>query len=280
MSPEPAASGGTTLPGRDAVTGAYPRTLLDECLTRELARARDTGGHCSLFLFDLDHFKSVNDAFGHARGDEVLRHVADRVRALVRDSDMLFRYGGDEFVLVLPGTPAATAADIAVRVAHGVKATPSPGSPPLTVSVSVGVATFPDAAGDGADLLETADRRNYLAKRRGRAQAVADDLASEGGARSARLLDCDLPLAAGRRFLDRLAAGDSGMLRVAGEPGAGHSRFLTELGVTAELRSLRVRAYGMPGGPAATATTTATATAAATAATTAATVLLVDAGAE
>ena len=97
------AGDGLTQPIIDPVTGAYSRALLQRRLDGELARAGRTGGSCAVFLFDVDFFKTVNDAYGHLRGDEVLRQIADRVKSLVRGYDELFRYGGDEFVLAWPG---------------------------------------------------------------------------------------------------------------------------------------------------------------------------------
>src|SRR5207245_10650503 len=84
---------------------------------------------------DVDYFKSVNDAYGHGRGDEVLQQLAARVNQLVRGYDVLFRYGGDEFVLLLPETEEADAVRVALRLTEGIRATHFPGEPPLNVSV-------------------------------------------------------------------------------------------------------------------------------------------------
>jgi diguanylate cyclase (GGDEF)-like protein len=194
-----------------------------------------------LFLFDLDHFKTVNDAYGHARGDAVLRELAERTAQLVRGSDVLIRYGGDEFVVVLPLTNRVEAMEVASRLVEGVKSVAFAGSPPLSVSVSVGVATYPDDAATCEGLLEVADRRSYLAKGRGRACAVGEDLVFGAGISSGRLLERDVELAAAQDFLVRLAVGERGVLRVKGEPGAGHSRFLTEVSNLARLRGFSVR---------------------------------------
>jgi diguanylate cyclase (GGDEF)-like protein len=236
----------------DAVTGAGSRALLNERLPLEIERSLAADAPCSVFLFDVDYFKSVNDAYGHARGDEILRQIADRVRYLVRDSDVLFRYGGDEFVLLLPNTPSEAAVETAARLVAEVKGTPFVGNPPLTVSISLGVATFPADATDAAGLLAAADRRNYLAKRRGRAQSVADDTQATGQATQSRLLERDAAVAAARDFFDRLAAGGSGAgnasggpggsgaLRVSGPVGAGHTRFLAEVAAMGRLRGYEV----------------------------------------
>src|SRR5207248_1980321 len=152
----------------DPLTGAYSRALLFPRLAEELSRAARSTTGFAVMLFDVDYFKSVNDAYGHSRGDEVLRQLAERVGQLVRGYDVLFRYGGDEFVLLLPDTGEADAVRVALRLTEGVRGTPFPGEPPLSVSVSLGVAMFPKDADRAEDLLACADRRNYLAKQRGR----------------------------------------------------------------------------------------------------------------
>src|SRR5256885_16723960 len=104
----------------DPVTGAYARALLGRRLADELDLARRLRTDCSVCLFDLDYFKSVNDAYGHARGDQVLGQIVERVRALLRGSDAVFRYGGDEFVVLLPGADSAKALRLAERLVAAV----------------------------------------------------------------------------------------------------------------------------------------------------------------
>jgi diguanylate cyclase (GGDEF)-like protein len=231
---------GLNQPITDPLTGAYSRALLPPRLAEELGRAArgDTG--CALFLFDVDHFKSVNDSYGHARGDDILCELVQRVNALIRTYDALFRYGGDEFVLLLPDTAKVDAVKVALRLVDGVRSVPFPGDPALTVSVSLGVATFPDDAVDPEGLLAVADRRNYLAKGRGRACAVADDVQSESKAVSSRLLERDTPLASVQEFLTRLFVEPHGLLRVTGDRGAGHTRFMAEVGKLGKLRGFHV----------------------------------------
>jgi len=225
----------------DPLTGAYSRALLGPRMTEELSRAARANTGCAVFLFDVDYFKSVNDAYGHARGDEVLCQLSQRVHDLLRTYDVLFRYGGDEFVLLLPDTAQADAVRVALRVVEGIRGTPFPGDPPLNVSVSLGVATFPEDATEPEALLAVADRRNYLAKQRGRGCAVADDTADDTArSTSSRLLERDIPLAAAHHFLTRLLAEGRGALRVQGEPGAGHSRYLEEVSRAAKLRGFAV----------------------------------------
>ncbi len=227
-------------PATDPLTGAYSRGLLVPRLTEELARAARSSTGFAVFVFDVDYFKSVNDAYGHARGDQVLVDLVARIGGLVRGYDTLFRYGGDEFVLLLPETARPDAVQVALRLVEGVRGAEFAGDPPLRVSVSLGVAVFPEDGTDVTGLLGCADRRNYLAKHRGRACAVADDAESERPAGSSRLLERDTQLAAVHEFLTRLTAEPLGALRVVGEPGAGHTRFLDMAARAAQLRGFRV----------------------------------------
>ena len=231
---------GTAPPMADPVTGAVPRALLQPMLADALARADRDGTRCAVFLFDVDFFKTVNDAYGHQRGDQVLRQLADRVKGAIRPMDTLFRYGGDEFVLLLPDIEQADALRLAVRLTDEVRARNFPGKPPLAVSVSLGVATYPDDADTADELIGRADRRNYLAKRRGRGGAVADDAASGGDTGSSRLWERDGPLAVTHEFFTRLQADSRGALEVRGEAGVGHTRFLVEVAKVARLRGFTV----------------------------------------
>ena len=241
------------LPGRslsDPVTGAFPRGMLEPRVAEELSRAIRGGRGCALFLFDVDFFKTVNDTYGHLRGDEALRWLADRVTALVRGYDLLFRYGGDEFVLLLPDTGRSDAIHLALRLVEGIRAEPFGTDPPLHLSVSLGVASYPEDGSDVRSLLDAADRRNYLAKRRGRGVAVADDASTDGPVTSGRLWERDAPLATAHAFLTRLSAERRGALRVHGPPGAGHTRFLTEFAAVAAMRGLVVITAAGPAEPA------------------------------
>src|SRR5205823_4467022 len=135
---------------------------------------------------------------------------------------------------LLPDTGEADAVRVALRLTEGVRGTPFPGEPALAVSVSLGVAMFPKDADTAEDLLACADRRNYLAKQRGRACAVADDAETDARPVSSRMLERDVPLTTVHDFLTRLRVEPRGALRVAGEPGAGHTRFLEAVALGAE----------------------------------------------
>lgn len=153
----------------DDLTRAYNHRVLAPRLTEEVSRAERHGTPLSLLMLDLDHFKKVNDRYGHAVGDEVLRGFADRVRAEVRHHDILIRRGGEEFLLVMPQTGAEEAATVAERIRARVASAPieTQRRGPVDLTVSIGVATWSE--GEDARALEAhADAALYRAKDEGR----------------------------------------------------------------------------------------------------------------
>ncbi len=154
----------------DPLTGAGNVRHLTSRLAWEVDRASRFGRPLSVLMLDLDNFKNVNDTQGHAFGDLVLRDFAERVRGCVRgDVDTVARYGGEEFVIVLPETDAHGASRVAARVVDVVRTEAFSGSGrSLGVTVSVGVAAFPDHGRTVADLMKAADAALYAAKRAGR----------------------------------------------------------------------------------------------------------------
>jgi diguanylate cyclase (GGDEF)-like protein len=154
----------------DSITGAYTSRAIFDVLTTEIAYGRRYGRPVSVLLMDIDHFKFLNDSYGHAFGDTVLREFCDRCRAAIRDTDYLVRYGGDEFAVILPQTDATGARAVAERVIKSVRAKPF-GQHPRTVpvTVSLGYATAPpqdEITGNG--LLKRADQALYEVKGHGR----------------------------------------------------------------------------------------------------------------
>ena len=228
---------------RDALTGVYSKVALLERLEEEVHCGQRYGDSFSLLLLDLDHFKSINDAFGHARGDATLTEFVARVQATARNSDVLFRYGGDEFVLFLPRTTHEHAAILADRLVAQIAGATFPGQPPLSLTVSAGLATLPDDGSSAEELLARADARMYEAKRGGRARVVSVDpqrdaeLLLDEGARLIERLDA---LERANRFFDGLPAAHSGVLRIAGPTSSGRSRLLREIEKLAGLRGHRV----------------------------------------
>jgi diguanylate cyclase (GGDEF)-like protein len=151
----------------------YNRRYLDDSLQRELDRCARDGQPLSLLLIDLDHFKQINDRHGHGAGDEVLRQISALLLRQMRSSDICCRYGGEEFLLVLPGVDEHAAierAELCRRQVAGPQSAGKPGEAglPFAVTLSIGVASSPDARQLPAKLIERADRALYRAKAEGR----------------------------------------------------------------------------------------------------------------
>lgn len=153
----------------DALTGLPNRRALEDELSRAVARAARAGTPLATLVLDVDRFKQVNDAHGHAAGDAVLAAVAARAAAALRAGDLLARIGGEEFAALLPGADVARAAEAAERIRAAVAAEPiAAGGAALAVTVSVGCAALAPGDADGRALLARADERLYDAKRSGR----------------------------------------------------------------------------------------------------------------
>ena len=154
---------------RDPLTGLFNRRYLDETFDRELARAERDGFPVSVVMLDIDHFKQLNDTFGHAAGDRVLRALADLLQAQTRHGDIACRLGGEEFVVVMPGATAEVAGQRADgwRQAFADEALVF-NEQRVQATVSVGVATAPEHGRQGAALLDAVDRALYAAKAAGR----------------------------------------------------------------------------------------------------------------
>ncbi|HFD79187.1 MAG TPA: diguanylate cyclase [Gammaproteobacteria bacterium] len=153
---------------RDALTGVSSRTSLLHELRGAIARAAKTGQPLSLVMVDLDHFKEVNDRHGHLVGDKVLREVASRIKAALREFDMVGRYGGEEFVVLLEDTSPHTALQIAERIRTRIASEPiHVAGLDLDLTISQGLARYQDGD-DSRSLLERADAAMYRAKQAGR----------------------------------------------------------------------------------------------------------------
>jgi diguanylate cyclase (GGDEF)-like protein len=154
----------------DPMTGLFNRLTLAARFTDAQQRAAGTGGSIGLVMCDVDHFKAINDTHGHDRGDVVLQELADRLRASMRDSDVAYRVGGEEFVVLLPGRDADAAQRVAERIRTAVAAAPLAGLP---VTVSAGVVSAEGGQETLVALLREADAALYLAKQSGRNRVVA-----------------------------------------------------------------------------------------------------------
>ncbi|HET6947961.1 MAG TPA: GAF domain-containing protein [bacterium] len=153
----------------DGLTELFNHRYLHEALERALERCIRDGQPLALIMLEIDNFKRYNDTYGHQRGDEVLRTVADLLRKGSRTSDLEARYGGDEFMIVLPNTPKETAYDVAERLRRAVEAYPFllGGSIVTSVTLSVGVAASPEDGQTVDALVDAVDRAQYTAKRSG-----------------------------------------------------------------------------------------------------------------
>lgn len=154
----------------DALTSFYNRAELVKRLLSETERALRYQRPLSIFFIDLDHFKTVNDRFGHQAGDELLREFAILLRSEIRQMDLVGRYGGEEFVVILPETPSGQAMKMAQRIlkqvaSHRFDIT---NKQKLTVTVSIGVGTVPEHARSPEELIDIADSAMYAAKQAGR----------------------------------------------------------------------------------------------------------------
>ena len=158
---------------RDSLTGCFNRRYLDETLERELSRARREGNPLSLVILDLDHFKQINDTYGHQAGDQALIVLAATLRADIRHEDVLCRYGGEEFVILMPHMPLAKAAERAESWRQKIAEIRVPfGNFELTFTTSAGVAAYPDHGKMPDELTQSADLALYLAKNEGRNRVV------------------------------------------------------------------------------------------------------------
>ena len=155
---------------RDPLTGVHNRGFFDDVLQSQLAAAGRKGGKVSVAMVDVDHFKRVNDQYGHAEGDRALRVIAQSLVDVVRTADVVCRYGGEEVCLILPDTDIEQAELLAARVREAVpaacKASNVAGG--LRITVTIGIACFPDDALDANTIMDLADRRMYRGKEAGR----------------------------------------------------------------------------------------------------------------
>jgi diguanylate cyclase (GGDEF)-like protein len=172
----------------DGLTGLLNRRAMEETLPGQMQRSRRTGEPFTVLMLDLDHFKTINDRHGHAAGDRALKHTAAALKAELREVDAVGRFGGEEFLVLMPGATVETALPVAERLrtalltnALGVEGAT------LLLSASIGVAQWREPAEEPSRLLMRADAALYRAKLRGRDCVVVDAADTEsmvtGGAR-------------------------------------------------------------------------------------------------
>lgn len=157
---------------KDPLTGLYNRAAMNDALSREIKLARRNKSPVSLILIDIDHFKTINDTYGHSVGDTVLRSLASTITSCIRTTDILARFGGEEFSIVLNNTDVAGAKLLAERIGQAARsASCEVNGKPVVYTISLGVATL-QTQDDERSLFERADKGLYEAKRAGRDRVV------------------------------------------------------------------------------------------------------------
>jgi diguanylate cyclase (GGDEF)-like protein len=157
----------------DALTGLANRRFFDFMLSREIGRARRYGRALSLMMLDIDYFKKINDTYGHPAGDTILKTMGELLRNLFRKTDLATRYGGEEFIIILPETSLDVVAQMAERFRDAVSRTRfATDNGYVSLTVSIGLASLPGQDAEGAvpetDLIQAADQALYRAKTKGR----------------------------------------------------------------------------------------------------------------
>jgi two-component system, cell cycle response regulator len=161
----------------DGLTGLFNRRYMENHLTTLVDQAAARGKPIAVMVLDIDYFKSINDTHGHDAGDDVLREFSLRIRKCIRNIDLACRYGGEEFVLVMPETDKAVATMVAERLRRRIAAEPfsiEGGTQSLEVTISIGIAAAAGANDSAAAILKRADQALYRAKRDGRNRVVPD----------------------------------------------------------------------------------------------------------
>jgi len=159
---------------RDPLTGIFNRRYLEETLQREFSRARRLNQPLSIIMFDIDHFKAVNDSYGHEAGDVVLQSIARELQSIVRTEDIVCRFGGEEFVVVMPGMDfkkAAARASLILQAVRNLELLVGE-TKLIKITMSAGVASFPSHGKTPAEVLQAADQALFRAKKLGRDRVV------------------------------------------------------------------------------------------------------------
>jgi diguanylate cyclase (GGDEF)-like protein len=165
----------------DGLTGLNNRRHFFDLAEREFVRDKRYGSPFSVFMIDIDHFKKINDSYGHAVGDMVLAHLAQRLKVLVRESDIVGRYGGEEFAVFLPETALKIAAAVAERIRREIEndAVHTEQSGDIGFTLSIGVSAFTEGVKNVAEIFETADKGLYEAKKAGRNRVMVKERAGD-----------------------------------------------------------------------------------------------------
>ena len=157
----------------DGLTGVYNHRYFHEKLNQQINYIRRFPQSISLFMIDIDYFKKYNDAYGHPEGDKVLRNTAQAFITATREEDMVFRYGGEEFAILMPRTTQYDAQNVGMRLMEAIRVQ-------LPITISIGLAAIPDSAQEKNDLIAKADKALYRAKALGRDRICVYDKKVDG----------------------------------------------------------------------------------------------------
>lgn len=229
----------------DFLTGLYNRRYLKTRLEEDLANFGEQGKPYSLLMLDLDHFKMINDTFGHLVGDRVLLRTTGLIKASIRSADVAVRYAGDEFIILLPGKDQRTSLEVAKRFLEASEQTKVILEDGRTVefAFSVGVATFPNDGKRAEDLLKAVDDALYVAKESGRGKLQAFQRETPAHRREIKynvLVGREKELAILKELVKASAQGRGRFLLISGEAGIGKTRLSSELLRMASLSSFIV----------------------------------------
>jgi diguanylate cyclase (GGDEF)-like protein len=238
----------------DPLTNTLRRDALSDYIDSTLARATAQNNQFSILFIDIDFFKSINDAFGHLRGDAALKEITARMQNALRIDDLLFRYSGDEFIVIAVDADLAAACALGARLLSAVSATPLVGEPPINATLSIGVATFPEDGMDETTLISCADQRVYAAKHAGRNQMASSQTQHahpRWQSMRPRMFEREVVSLTIQEAVSATAKGKPYTTVFAGAAGAGYTRLIEETEIAA--RQLGLRALTIRGSQPATA---------------------------
>ena len=211
----------------DDLTGLYNRRYLYIKAPRKIEKTQEMGIPLSIVLIDLDHFKNVNDTYGHRRGDVVLREFGLFIKTLLRADDTVFRYGGDEFVCILPNANYEQAKRISRRFVEQCRIKEFA---QLRLTMSIGIASCPLNARDWIGLFEIADRNLYSAKRHGRDRVGVFEKEKKGLIiPTKKIIGRDKEITGIKEFINPIFSGKGGAVCISGEVGVGKTRLVHEI---------------------------------------------------
>jgi diguanylate cyclase (GGDEF)-like protein len=160
----------------DGLTGLYNRRFWEEQFVMEFKRDKRSDSPSALIMIDIDHFKKVNDTYGHPAGDEVIKALAGIIKKATRETDVAGRYGGEEFAIMLPDTPVANVEFVSERIRRLVeKCTVVYDEIDISFTISIGIAGFKQTHADSTQWLDSADKALYQAKESGRNRVIVAD---------------------------------------------------------------------------------------------------------